>query len=361
MALLWQKQKHYEPNYAVVKKVIGLTALALLLLAAGAGFYLYQQYVAGTAVPPGLEDYTVAIPTGADFEEVIAILEDKGVLQDEQAFRLLSARMAYKRDPMRAGRYRLEPGWNLLRMIRHLRGGPQAPVDVVLHNERLVEEVAGKAALFLEQDSLAFLQVMTDEAYIDSLGYAPETLMSLFIPNTYEFYWNTPPRGFMARMQKEHERFWSLDNRRKKAEALGMTPAEVYTLASIVERETLVKAEKPRMAGVYLNRLDIGMRLQADPTAVFARRDFSARRVTDYHTKFDSPYNTYRYAGLPPGPISMASISSIDAVLNAENHKYLYFCAKGDGSGLHAFARTLAGHNRNAAIYRANLRRRGLR
>ena len=142
---------------------------------------------------------------------------------------------------------------------------------------------------------------------------------------------------------------------------VGMTPAEVYTLASIVERETLQSSEKPRMAGVYLNRLDIDMLLQADPTCVFATRDFSTPRVTNYHLKFDSPYNTYMYTGLPPGPISMASISSIDAVLNREDHKYLYFCAKGDGTGFHSFARTLAQHNQNAAIYRRNLKKRGKR
>ena len=163
----------------------------------------------------------------------------------------------------------------------------------------------------------------------------------------------------MKRMIKEHKRFWNKNGRSKKARALKMKPEEVYTLASIVEKETLATKEKPRMAGVYLNRLEIGMRLQADPTCVFATRDFGTARVTNYHLKFDSPYNTYLYAGLPPGPISMASISSLDAVLDAEDHDYLYFCAKGDGSGLHAFAKTLSGHNQNAAKYRANLKKRG--
>lgn len=344
-----------------MKRAIRATLLVLALALIGTGLYLYSTFIAGSAVPEGLESYMVKIPTNSSFEEVVALLEKKNFIQEEQAFRILADRMAYKRNPMRPGRYELQAGWSNIELIRHLRNGPQAPVDVVLHNERLISEVAGKAARFLEQDSLAFLHLMQDRAYLTEIGYTPETLMSLFIPNTYELYWNTTPEGFMERMIKEHDRFWGNKDRENKASQKEMTPEEVYTLASIVGRETLVGAEKPRMAGVYLNRLRIGMPLQADPTAVFARRDFSAARVTDYHTKYDSPYNTYLYAGLPPGPISMASISSIDAVLEAEDHDFLYFCAKGDGSGLHAFARDLPAHNRNAAIYRANLRKRGLR
>jgi UPF0755 protein len=159
-------------------------------------------------------------------------------------------------------------------------------------------------------------------------------------------------------MQKEHDRFWSKDKRREKATQLGLSPTEVYTLASIVEKETNQNSEKRRIAGVYLNRLRIGMRLQADPTCIFATRDFEATRVLDFHIEFDSPYNTYKYAGLPPGPITMASIASIDAVLNPEQHKFMYFCAVGDDSGLHQFAETLAGHNQNVNRYRRKLRER---
>ena len=174
-------------------------------------------------------------------------------------------------------------------------------------------------------------------------------------------YWNTSAPAFLSRMKSEYDKFWASNQRLKKAASLALTPQEVYTLASIVEKETQQNIEKKRIAGVYLNRLKIGMPLQADPTAVFARKDFLARRVTDFHTKFDSPYNTYKYTGLPPGPITMSSISSIDAVLNYEKHNYLYFCAVGDESGLHSFATDLSEHNRNARIYRDNLIRRGLR
>jgi UPF0755 protein len=173
-------------------------------------------------------------------------------------------------------------------------------------------------------------------------------------------YWNTDAQGFVNRMLKEHEAFWSKDNRRAKARALGLSETEVYILASIVERETNANQEKPIIAGVYLNRLKIDMKLQADPTSVFATRDFATRRVTEFHTSFDSPYNTYVYKGLPPGPISMAAIPTLDAVLNPQPHKYLYFCAKPDESGTHAFAETFAAHKVNAARFQAYVRQRGL-
>jgi len=323
--------------------------------------YLYFRFEARTSVPDELEDPIVYIPSQTSFEEALDLLTQKGIVRDEFFFRRLSNYMNYDREIVPSGRYRIQPGWNMIQLIRHLRGGLQDPVDVVLTNERLPEDVAAKVALFIEADSTDFMALFTDPAFLQEIGYTPETLMSIFIPNTYEVYWDISPRRFIDRMIREHDDFWNRNDRRAKAEALGFSPEEVYTLASIVEKETLLAEEKKRMAGVYLNRLETGMLLQADPTSVFARRDFDTPRVTDYHTKFDSPYNTYMYRGLPPGPIAMASISSIDGVLNAEKHDYYYFCALGDGSGRHAFAETLTGHNENARRYRENLIRRGLR
>ncbi|MFN7115763.1 MAG: endolytic transglycosylase MltG [Saprospiraceae bacterium] len=335
-----------------------LIAIVILCIIAG-GALAYVLFSSG--VPLTLKDRYVQIPTGSSFEDVVKILDNQGVLQNERLFRVLSERMSYKREPMRAGRYEVKPGWSVITLIRHLRNGEQTPVKVVLTTERMVENVAAKAARFIEPDSVTMLRYMQDESYLQNIGYTRDNLMSVFIPNTYEFYWNTTPEAFMKRMIKEHDAFWAKNNRLQKAEALGLTPAEVYTLASIVERETNANSEKPRMAGVYLNRLRIGMRLQADPTAVFATRDFETPRVTNYHIFFDSPYNTYLYAGLPPGPITMASISSIDGVLNAEKHDYLYFCATGEPDGLHAFAATLEEHNQNVRRYVETLKRRGLR
>jgi UPF0755 protein len=339
------------------KRLIVGVFLLIVVVGAIIGFRQYKFYLMPN-VPLTLEDTLVEIPSGLSFEEVLELLNDRGILKDTTGFRAVAQRMNYIKDPMRAGRFRVETGWSNVSLIRHLRNGKQETVSLVINSARLPEEVAGMAAEYLEQDSLDFIQAFQDEVLLQELGYTPETLMALFIPNTYDFFWNTSPRDFLLRMQKENERFWSQDDRLSKAEAYELSPAEVYTLASIVEKETNQNSEKRRMAGVYLNRLEKGMLLQADPTAVFATRDFTTHRVTNYHTQFDSPYNTYMYTGLPPGPIAMSSIASIDAVLNAEQHDYIFFCALGDGSGLHAFAETLSGHNQNVRRYRANLRRR---
>lgn len=343
-----------------MKKIILILLVAVAVIALGVGMFYYNELAVEAAVPKELEDPFLIIPSNSSYEEVVQILREKDMLGNEPLFHQLTTRMNYRKDPMRAGRFEVKPGWSMIELIRHLRGGKQAPVDVVLTNERLLENVAAKVARFIEPDSLSLLASFKDPELLQEIGFTEETLMSLFIPNTYEFFWTTSPKEFLERMKKEHERFWN-NGRLEKAKAMEMNPAEVYTLASIVEKETLKDDEKKRMAGVYVNRLKTGMRLQADPTSVFATRDFDTKRVTDYHTTFDSPYNTYLYKGLPPGPIAMSSISSIDAVLNAEQHDYVYFCAKGDGTGYHNFARTLQTHNRNAAIYRENLRKRGLR
>ncbi|KAA3638697.1 MAG: endolytic transglycosylase MltG [Bacteroidetes bacterium] len=337
-----------------MKKLFRYGTVALIAAVVLAIFF-YNKFIGGPVVPEGMDNYIVEIPSHSEYEEVIALLNAKGLIQNEEVFNRLAERMNYKKSPMRSGRYEISPGWNTIDLIRHLRGGKQAPVNVVINNSRLPEEVAGKAAVAIEADSVSINALFTDQEYLKKIGYTKETLMSLFIPNTYEFFWNTSPEAFIDRMIKEHDRFWGKKGRLKKAKSLEMTPEEVYTLASIVERETLQSSEKERMAGVYLNRLKQGIRLQADPTAVFATRDFDTHRVLNRHINFDSPYNTYMYAGLPPGPISMASIESIDAVLNAEQHDYIFFCARGDGSGFHNFAKTLQGHNRNKRIYKKNL------
>lgn len=340
------------------RKTWGLLLLVVLLVASALAWKPIKAiYLSG--VPDRLETPFVHIPTGATFEQVVDSLSQGGFLTDPESFQWLAEKMKYKRNTMRPGRFEIEPGWSNRRLIQHLRAGEQAPVNLVLNNERLPEEVAGCVAGFLEPDSLKLLETLRDPAVLTEFGRTPENLIALFIPNTYQMYWNTTPKDFLKRMAKEHDAFWAKNNRLEKARALGMTPEDVYTLASIVERETNTVAEKPTIAGVYLNRLKIGMLLQADPTCVFATRDFEARRVTQFHTTFDSPYNTYLYKGLPPGPISMASISSIDAVLNPQKHDYLYFCAKPDESGTHQFAATYSAHLVNARRFQNWLGQRG--
>lgn len=341
------------------KLILGLVALATLFVLIYVGVK-YRAYTSAN-VPHQLEDPYLLIPEGADFKTLLDSLQAGGFLKEVSSFREMARLKGLNEDRVRNGRYRIEPGWSNRHLVNHLLAGEQATVKLVLNSARLLEDVAARASRYLEVDSLSILSQISDPEVLQAAGYTPEQGMCIFIPNTYDFFWNTSPAGFLQRMQREQERFWERNDRLAKAKELGLSPCEVSTLASIVEKETIVADERPRVAGLYLNRLKRGMLLQADPTAVFATRDFTARRVLDRHTQFDSPYNTYLYKGLPPGPICMPSISSIDAVLNAEEHNYLYMCAKPDNSGRHAFAKTLAGHNRNAARYRRWLNQRGIK
>ncbi|OAV44175.1 endolytic transglycosylase MltG [Lewinella sp. 4G2] len=341
----------------MIKKI--LLGLVLLVLAIGA--YAYYTVMVAPVVPEnGGEQIVVTVPTGSSYEQVMDTLAANGIRPNRLFFDPIAERMAFKREDMRAGRYRLQPGLSTVDLIRELRTAKRQTADVVLNVEREFPNVAAKAARFLEPDSLAFVTLMQDEDYLKSIGYTKETLQTLFLPNTYELYWNSTPQEFMERMIKEHDRFWTPD-RTAKAKVQGLTPAEAYTLASIVQSESLAKSEQPRIAGLYLNRLKRGIALQSDPTAVFANRVFGIKRVLFKHIELDHPYNTYVYPGLPPGPIAMPTLSAIEAVLNPEDHDYIYMCAVGDNSGLHNFAKNAAGHARNKAIYVANLKRRGLR
>ena len=335
--------------------------LLLLLFGAGLLGWLYYEAMVKPVVPEGDEQLTVTIPSGTNYEAALDSLATLGISLNRMIFDPLAERMNWKREEMRAGRFSIDPGMSAVQLLRRLRGGEQQTVKVVLTTEREPMNVAAKAARFLETDSLSIVRLFQDEAYLKSIGYTPETLQTLFIPNTYELYWNASPKAFVERMIKEHKRFWDTDNRREKAKAKGLTPAEVYTLASIVYSESLAQSEQPRIAGLYLNRLKQGIKLQSDPTAVFATRAFGISRVLYEHIETEHPYNTYTNYGLPPGPITMPNVSAIDAVLNPEVHDYIFMCAKGDNSGLHNFASSAAGHARNKAVYVANLKARGLR
>jgi len=246
---------------------------------------------------------------------------------------------------------------NTNQIVNKLRAGEQEPLDVTFNYARFKEDLAGKVSRYIQADSLSILQLFDDKKKIEEFGFTPETFKSMFIPNTYEFYWTTSADEFAARMKREYDRFWN-ETRRQKAKAIGLTPVEVTTLASIVQEETVKSDELNRVAGLYINRLKRGMLLQADPTVKFAVGDFSLRRVLNVHLEIDSPYNTYRNAGLPPGPINFPEVSAIEAVLDYEEHNFLYMVAREDFSGYHNFSRTLAEHNRHAARYRAALNER---
>lgn len=220
--------------------------------------------------------------------------------------------------------------------------------------------LAGKIGKQIEADSASIAKLLHDKDYVGKLGFNERTLPAMFLPDTYEFYWNTDAESFISRMLQEYNKFWNED-RKKAAKDKGLSPVEVSILASIVDKETNKTDEMPRIAGVYINRLHSNWLLQADPTLIFAIGDFSIKRVLNVHKEIESPYNTYKYIGLPPGPICIPSVAAVKAVLNAENHNYFYFCAKEDFSGYHNFAKTLTEHNHNAVKYQNALNQRGIR
>ena len=260
----------------------------------------------------------------------------------------------------RTGRYAIAPGESTLNVMRKMKNGQQVPVMLTIPESRTMEKLAATLDRKLMIDSVEIATALTDNDYCQRWGYDTCTIAALFVPNTYEVYWNMTLDKLMERMLKEHAAFWN-DERLDKAKAAGLTPNEVCTLASIVDEETANTAEKPMIAGMYINRLRTDMPLQADPTVKFAMKNFALRRIYRDMLLFDSPYNTYRNVGLPPGPIKIASVKGIDAVLNYVEHEYLYMCAKEDFSGTHNFAVTYNEHLRNAARYAAALNRRGIK
>ena len=262
--------------------------------------------------------------------------------------KLINKVMPYKH--VRTGRYAIEPNMDILTLYRKLRNGQQDPSLLTIPNSRTMEHLAVAISKKLMLDSLTLVNAFTDEEFCQQMGYNTATLPALFIPNTYEVYWDISLEGLMTRMQKENKAFWNTE-REKKAKALNLTHEEICTLASIVDEETANDAEKPIIAGLYLNRLRKGMLLQADPTVKFATGDFSLRRILGKHLQTESPYNTYINIGLPPGPIRIASIVGLDAVLNHREHNYLYMCAKADFSGTHEYAATFNEHKKNARNY----------
>jgi UPF0755 protein len=331
-------------------------AALLALIAMGLGFGAYRRLLGPNVRLEGQTEAFVLLPTGCDMPQALDSL--RPFLRDETSFVRLSQLKGFQ--TVKPGRYRLVSNMGNLELIGMLRAGRQAPVKVTFNNTHDLADLAGKIDRYFEADSAAILGALQD-ARKDAAQYGldSETFRGMFLPNTYEMYWTNTPQQFIERMKKEYDRFWN-EQRLRSAQALGLRPEEVVVLASIVEEETLKADEKPRVAGVYLNRLRLGMLLQADPTVKWAVGDFGLRRILNRHLEIDSPYNTYRYPGLPPGPIRMPSASSIEAVLRPENHEYLFFCAREDFSGYHNFAATLAQHGQNARRYQQALNRRGI-
>ena len=326
-------------------KILLAGVLVVLILTAVWGYGRYRAIFGSNVKRTGL----VYIRTGATMQQVVDSLSRGQYIADLKTFQWVAARKNYAKKIM-SGAYMLKQGWNNNQLIDLLRAGIQTPVRVTFNNIRFREELAARLAHYLESDSASFFDAFNNEKIATEMGFTCESFPIIIIPNTYEIYWNTSPREFIDRMKFEYERFWNV-SRKQKASDLGLTPLQIVTIASIVQEESNKNDEKPRIAGVYINRLKRGWVLQADPTVKYALGNFQIKRILTKYLSIDSPYNTYTHAGLPPGPINFPDIASVDAVLNAEHHNYMYFCAKEDFSGYHNFAQSLAEHNRNALKY----------
>lgn len=327
--------------------------ISISVLAISMTFYFYQVFFSPNTLVESDQPYMLKIPTNAVFKNVNDQLYTDRVINDALSFGFVAKILGYQ-EAVKPGLYKIDPKMNNLQLVRMLRSGAQVPVKVTFNNVRTKEDLAEKITANLEVTQEQFLTLIQDSVYIRKFDFEEETIMSMFIPNTYEFWWNTSPEALFDRMYKEYQTFWT-EERKQKAQALGLSQKEVSTLASIVQAESQKADERPKIAGVYLNRLKIGMALQADPTLVYATGDFTLKRILNIHKEIDSPYNTYKNAGLPPGPINLPDINSLNSVLNAEKHNYMYFCAKEDFSGYHAFAVTYTEHLNNARRYQTAL------
>lgn len=315
-------------------------------------------YVFFTPMSASGKEHHINIDTDDNIDSVVTKLSKVATKHSTAAFKMLSSLRGYDKR-IRTGRYTLG-NKGAFTTFRDFAGGRQTPLMLTIPSvrtkERLAEELSER--MMFSQENL--LNALNDSATCQHYGYTPETILCMFIPNTYDVYWDTTLESFLDRMKKECGKFWT-QIRRGKAKAIGMTEEEIVTLASIVDEETANNAEKPMVAGMYINRLREGMLLQADPTVKFALKRFELKRIYHDMLTIDSPYNTYKYKGLPPGPIRIPSISGIDAVLDYTHHDYLYMCAKEDFSGTHNFAKTYEDHKLNAQKYAKALNERGIK
>ncbi len=338
-----------------IKRILWISLAVILLAGAAVAGYGYHLIFAPQFHPK--ETVYIYIDREDDADSVYHKLRSTvGETGNLKGFYWLAGNKDYPRN-IRPGRYAIRPGDNALDVYRRLSRGSQEPINLTINSVRTTGDLARQLSRQLMIDSTEIASRLNDPQYIARLGYTPETLPALVIPETYQVYWTIPADDLIARLRKENERFWNAD-RLAKAQAIHLTPEEVVTLASIVEEETKNIGEMPTVAGLYLNRLRRGMKLEADPTVKYAMQDFGLRRVLNRHLETESPYNTYRNTELPPGPIRYPSKQAIESVLNYQQHEYLFMCAKEDFSGTHNFARTLAEHNRNSERYRRALNER---
>ena len=332
------------------KKIISIAAIAIISGLIIYGFVLISQIFSSNTKFFEDEVY-VHVPTDATYQQV---LDSMAVyVTNVDRFEMVANKMNYPEN-VKSGRFLLTKGMNSYELVKSMRSN--VPVKLAFNNQERVENLAGRVGSQIEADSVSLLNAFKDSVFLKENGFTEENVLAMFIPNTYEVYWNTSAVKFRDKMIKEYRNFWN-EERVSKAKKQGFTAVEATVLASIVHKESVKKDERPRIAGVYLNRLRLGMPLQADPTVIYAKKkndnDFNQviKRVFYNDLFLNSPYNTYKVVGLPPGPIAMPDITALDAVLNPENHDFIYFCASVDRFGYHEFAATLQEHNVNAKKY----------
>lgn len=335
-----------------IKRIILAIAVIGILVGAIFAYNVYSTiFTDNTAF--NNEEAHVYVSSDATFGNVLEDIEP--LLKDAESFVTVAEKKGYTGN-VKPGHFIIKKGMNNNEIINSIRS-QNVPVKVAFNNQERIEDLAGRIANQIEADSLSLITAMLDKDYLSKVGLNDDTALTMYIPNSYEVYWNTDAQGFRAKMTKEYDRFWT-NARKAKAKSLNLTPSEVYSIASIVQKETAKNDERPRVAGVYLNRLRKGIKLDADPTVIFAVKKNEKnwnkviKRVLYKDLETDSPYNTYRNAGVPPGPIFMPDVTAIDAVLNPEKHDYYYFVADVENFGYHKFAKTLAQHNANSAAYR---------
>ncbi|WP_026755855.1 endolytic transglycosylase MltG [Sediminibacter sp. Hel_I_10] len=343
-----------------IKKILWTITLIGLVAAAIFAYYIYNAMLSPNTAFNNEQAY-IYVPTNASYADVVEQLEP--LLDDLESFDALAKQKKYNTN-LKAGRFAIKKGMTNNDIINSIRSN-NLPVQLAFNNQESIAKLAGRVSQQIEADSSDLLEAMTDEAFLTKSGFNKKSALGMYIPNSYEFFWNSSAETFRDRMLKEYNRFWN-ESRNAKAKAIGLSRDEVMTLASIVHEESKQPSEQPRIAGVYLNRIRIGMPLQADPTLKFAAyqlpqyKNTVIKRVLNVHKEIASPYNTYKNSGLPPGLITMPDITAIDAVLNPEKHNYIYFAADAKKIGYHKFAKTLAQHNQNAREYQRYLSAQGI-
>lgn len=340
----------------MAKKIIIIIASALLVVGASFAFSLYRLFTSPVSI---CDDYRIYITPSDTQESVIAAIHKSDPDAGTKALEYLLKRRNYD-SHIHTGCYTVKSGASPKQVADMLTGGAQTPVRLTINSTRTIGQMARSIANQVMVDSAAIASLLSDPAFLDSLGYTPTNVYCMIIPNTYEVYWNTSAPALLSRLVKERNRYWT-DERKAKAKSIGLTEDDVIILASIIEEETAKVEEFPIIAGVYMNRLKKKLPLQACPTVIFAMGGERPKRVLKKHLEYDSPYNTYKNPGLPPGPIRFVSTQAINAVLNYTKHNYLYFSAKEDFSGSHYFSTTLSQHNAYAARYQRALDKAGIR